>query len=109
MHIAKVSLTDLQPPASGIASAAFTTASELLAVSLARFSCAVVSLASKQQAAMLKAGLSALLANGTASEPGYAQREWRVGGPADAAPIEEVGAALAAGAGRCQLAAAGVR
>ncbi|KAL4419808.1 hypothetical protein ABPG75_006906 [Micractinium tetrahymenae] len=84
-----LALEDLELPASGIAGPAYATAVEALAVGLSRHGAVVLRLPDPAQAAVLKAGLAALLAGSTRSLPGCELREWRVGGPPDGIAIEE--------------------
>lgn len=89
MAIPVVQLLDLQPSNSGIVTPAYSTAAEKLAVALSRTRVAVVALP-RANAACLRQGLQALLASSTQSLPGCEVREWRVGGQAEPAAIEEV-------------------
>ena len=89
MTVPKVSLDDLQP-STGITTPAFTTAAEKLAVALSRTRVAILVLPSKTQPAAIDAGLHALLAGEMRSLPGCDLQEWRAGGPAISAAIEEV-------------------
>ena len=89
MAIPVVQLLDLQPSSSGIVNPPYSTAAEKLAVALSRTRVAVVALP-RANAACLRQGLQALLASGTQSLPGCEVREWRVGGQAEPAAIEEV-------------------
>lgn len=88
--VPRVDLADLAP-ASGIATSAYTTACEKLAVAVSRHGAAVVRLPS-QQAAALTAGLDALLSSplGSRSLPGWDSCEWRAGGGASSAAVEKV-------------------
>lgn len=96
--IPRIALEDLQCPyAFGcIATPAYVTAAENLAVGLARGGVAIVALPEACSADVLDSGLNALLlSDETSSLPGCEMREWRVGGPEDDG-VEGVGAAAAA-------------
>ena len=81
-----IELADLLP-LNNIVTPAFSTAAEQLAVGFGRTGLVIVML---PQAGRLQLGLMARLASGTRVLPGCESREWRLGGPPDAANIEEV-------------------
>lgn len=96
MAVPRISLADLEPPTTGIATPAFATAAEKLATAaLSRARVAVIVLPG-EQAAALTVGLQTLLEGNTRSVPGCDVREWRAGGPPGAPAIEQVRAAQAA-------------
>jgi hypothetical protein len=87
--VPKVKLDDLTPLPSGMASPAFATAAEQLAVGLSKNRVVVVALPCGQGATLMNA-LVALLGPGTLSLPGCDVREWQAGGAYISADVEQV-------------------
>ncbi|KAL4856999.1 Ubiquitin-like protein pmt3/smt3 [Chlorella vulgaris] len=91
--VPKVKLDDLTPLPSGMASPAFATAAEKLAVGLSKNRVVVVALPRGQGATLMNA-LVALLGPGTLSLPGCDVREWRAGGAYISADVEQAYGAM---------------